>query len=71
MQRHAITIAFVAVSLVGLGCGSKNASGSKSPNVIEQIANDVEHEADQADETAEKTGDDVEGAADDVVDEVD
>ena len=70
VQRGCITL-LLFVGLAGFGCGSKNAGGSKSPNVVEQVASDVEHEVDQADETADEVGEDVSDAAEAVVDAVD
>jgi len=71
VQHGRIAILLLGALTAGFGCGSKNTGGSKSPNVVEQVAGDVEHEVDQADETVEKVGEDVGGAAEDVVEKVD
>jgi hypothetical protein len=70
MQQGRIAILFLVTVAAGYGCGPKTTSSSNSPNVVEQVADDVETEVDQADETAETVGEDVSEAAEDVVEEV-
>lgn len=65
MQQRRIAILILA-TLAGFGCGSKNQSGTRSPGVIEQAANDVEQEIDHADETVDNVGEDVSDAAEEV-----
>ena len=69
MQQRSIAI-FILATLAGFGCGSKNQSGTKSPGVIEQAANDVEQEIDHADETVDNVGEDVSEAAEDVEEKI-